>query len=83
MRKHLTWASAAVSSLRFDKSRVFWVVSVPLAIILGVPFLTDVPAKVKKKWDNKIRDLLNRVLVGSLRGRFVKRMIPESDAGMV
>lgn len=62
---------------------MFWVVSVPLAIILAVSFLTDIPDKVKKKWDNKIRDLLNRIPVGSLRGQFVKRMIPESDAGMV
>ena len=62
---------------------MFWVVSVPLAIILAVSFLTDVPDKVKKRWDNKIRDRLDSVPVVSWRGRFMKRMVSESDAGMV
>ena len=68
---------------RFNKSRVFWVVSVPLAIILAVSFLTDLPDKVKKKWKNRIQDLLIHVPLGSFRDWFMKRIIPESDASMI
>jgi hypothetical protein len=36
-----------------DTSRVFWAVSVPIAIILGLWFLSPIPAWIKKKWNER------------------------------